>query len=79
MRNSSANVLAIIGIVMVVAGLAGFALPRFTTRQTTEVARIGDIKLETTQSNTRIIPPLLSGGVLLAGVLLIGAGVLRRR
>lgn len=39
------------------------------------MARIGDLKLQTTESTSHVIPPLLSGSVLVLGVILIGAGL----
>lgn len=67
------------GAVLVALGLIGFAIPLFTTQQTKDVARIGDLKLQTTESTSHVIPPLLSGGVLVLGAILIGAGLYRRR
>ena len=66
------------GALLVLLGLVGFAMPIFTTHQTTEVAKIGDLKLEATESKSYVIPPLLSGGALALGVVLIGAGIVRR-
>ena len=51
----------------------------FTTQETTELARIGELKLETTQTTTHVIPPLLIGGVLVVGVIVLGAGLYRKR
>ncbi len=69
----------IIGVVLVALGLLGIAVPYFTTQQTTEVARLGDLKLQTTESKSYAIPPLVSGGAVVLGIVLIGAGVYRRR
>jgi hypothetical protein len=66
------------GAVLVLLGLLGFAVPFFTTQQTKDVATIGDLKLQTTESRSFAIPPLVSGGALELGVVLIGAGVYRR-
>jgi hypothetical protein len=74
----SRSPLIIGGAVLVALGLIGFALPIFTTQQTKEVARIGDLKLQTTESTQYSVPPLLSGGVLVLGVILIGAGLYRK-
>ena len=74
----SRSPLIIGGVVLVALGLIGFAIPMFTTQQTTEVARIGDLKLQTTESTSHVVPPLLSGGVLVLGVILIGAGLYRK-
>jgi hypothetical protein len=66
------------GAVLVLLGLFGYAVPFFTARQTKDVATIGDVKIQTAESTTYAIPPLLSGGALALGVVLIGAGVFRR-
>ena len=73
------NGLMILGVVLVVAGLLGFAIPVFTTHQTRDVARIGELKIQTTEDTPHIIPPLLSGGVLMLGVVLIGLSVYQKR
>ena len=51
----------------------------FTTHQTTDVAKIGDLKLQATQNTAYVIPPLASGGALALGIVLIGAGFFRTR
>jgi hypothetical protein len=79
MARSSTNGLTIGGAILVLAGLVGFAIPIFTTQQTTEVARIGDLKIQATESTSHAIPPLVSGGVLVLGIVLIGAGLFSRR
>jgi hypothetical protein len=66
------------GAVLVLLGLLGFAVPFFTTQQTKDVATIGDLKLQTTESRSFAIPPLVSGGALALGVVLIGPGIYRR-
>jgi hypothetical protein len=69
----------ILGAVLAIAGLLFIAIPTFTTHQTNEVARIGDLHLNATESKNYFVPPLVSGGAVLIGVVLIGAGVMRRR
>jgi len=71
--------LIVVGAVLVVLGLIGFAIPIFTTQETTELARVGELKLQTTQTTSHVIPPLLVGGVLVAGVILLGAGFCRKK
>jgi len=75
----SRSPLIVLGAVLIVLGLVGFAVPMFTTQETTELARLGELKLETTQTTTHVIPPLLIGGVLMVGVILLGAGLYRKR
>jgi len=71
--------LVVVGAVLVILGLIGFAIPIFTTQETTELARVGELKLQATESTSHIIPPLLSGGVLVLGIVLIGAGLYRKK
>ena len=71
--------LTLIGAVLIVIGLIGFAIPIFTTEQTKDVAKVGDLKLQTTESTSHVIPPFLSGGVLVLGIVLVGAGFYRKR
>ena len=67
------------GAVLALLGLIGLAVPVFTTQETKEVAKIGDLKLQTTENKSHVIPPILSEGALALGVALIGAGFYVRR
>jgi hypothetical protein len=73
------NGLVIVGVILTLLGLLGLAIPIFTTQQTKEVAHIGDIKLQTTESTAHVVPPVVSGGALVLGIVLIGAGLYVRR
>jgi hypothetical protein len=75
----SRSLLMIGGAILVLIGLIGLAIPVFTTQQTTDVARIGDVKIQSTESTSHVIPPIVTGGALVLGVLLLGAGVLQKR
>jgi hypothetical protein len=79
MGRSGYGLFLLTGAALVLLGALGFAIPIFTTQQTKDVAKIGDLKLQTTESTSFVIPPVLSGGVLLLGVVLIGAGFYQRR
>ena len=79
MGRSSMNGLMIGGAVLALLGLVGFAIPVFTTQQTKDVAKVGDLKLQATESTSHVVPPILSGGALVLGVVLIGAGLYRKR
>ncbi len=67
-----------VGVLLVVLGVLGLAIPYFTTSHTSDVARLGDVKLQTTETESHDIPPLAAGGVLVVGVLLLGAGFFRK-
>jgi len=73
------NKLAMGGVVLALLGILGFAIPIFTTERTKDVAKIGDMKLQATESTSHIVPPMLAGGVLILGILLIGVSGLQRR
>jgi hypothetical protein len=72
------NGLTLGGVALVLLGLAALAIPVFTTQQTKEVARIGDLKIQTTEDKSFAVPPLVAGGAVVLGLVLIGAGVYRR-
>lgn len=76
---SSMNWAVIGGAILLLLGLIGFAIPIFSTQETKDVVAIGDVKIQTTQSTEHSIPPLLSGSSVVLGVLLIGAGLYRKR
>lgn len=73
------NTLMLSGALLALLGIAGLASPVFTTRQTTDVARIGELRIQTQEESSHAIPPLVSGGALILGVILIGGGFYRRR
>ena len=75
----SMSALMIVGAVFVLLGLLALAIPVFTTHQTTDVARIGDLKLQTTENKSYVIPPFVAGGALVLGIVLIGAGFYQDR
>jgi hypothetical protein len=78
MGRSPMTGLMIGGAALLLLGLIGFAVPYFTTQQTKDVAKVGDLKLQTTEQTTYAVPPLVSGGAVVLGVVLIGAGLYRR-
>lgn len=73
------NGLMMIGVILVALGVVGFAIPVFTTQKTENVATIGNLKIQDTHDVWHQIPPLLSGGVLVLGLVLVGAGLARNR
>jgi hypothetical protein len=75
---SRMNGLMIVGVIFLIAGRLGFAIPVFTTQKTEDVVRLGDVRIQSTQDVSHNIPPILSGGLLILGVVLIGVGVYGR-
>lgn len=72
------NGLLIVGVVLVVLGIAGFAIPVFTTQKTEEVVHVGDLKIQSSEDISHRIPTLLSGGALALGLVLIGVSLYRK-
>ena len=68
-----------LGAFIALLGVLGLAIPVFTTSQTRDVASLGDIKIQSTEQSTHVVPMALSAGGLLLGLALIGAGVYTRR
>ena len=66
------------GVIFVFLGVLGFAIPFFTTSETKDVVKVGDFKLQTTESTSHAVPPMAAGGLLVLGVLLLGAGFFKK-
>ena len=67
------------GAVAAVLGVLALAIPAFTTEKTTDVAKIGDLKLTAKEETHHVIPPIIGPAALAIGVVLIGAGFFARR
>jgi hypothetical protein len=67
------------GAILTLLGIMGLAIPEFTASQTKDVAELGDLKFQSTEQSTHVVPQALSGGVLILGVILIGVGVFQKR
>ena len=70
--------LVIAGAILVLLGIIGFAIPVFQTKETKDVARVGDLKLQATETTSHVIPPIVSGAAIVLGIVLIGAGYFRK-
>ena len=58
--------IVLFGAILALLGLIAFAMPSFNTE-------------ETKDEEPHFIPPIVSGGAMVLGVLLIGAGVMMNR
>ena len=67
------------GAILAILGIVGLSIPEFSTSRTKDVAKLGDLKLQSTEQTTHVVPQTLSGGVLILGVVLIGVGVFQKR
>src|SRR5262245_13349356 len=71
--------LVLVGALMAILGLGLFVYPAITTQETKEVAKVGPLHVDKTDEQTHFIPPLLSGGILVIGVVVLTAGLVRDR
>jgi hypothetical protein len=67
------------GALLALLGILGLAIPAFTTSQTKDIAKVGDLKIQSTEHSTHVIPQALSVGAIALGLILIGAGIYGRR
>jgi hypothetical protein len=65
----------ILGAAVVLIGLIMFAAPNFNTESTKDVVRLGDLKVQAKTEEPHVIPPIVGGGAIALGLLLIGAGI----
>jgi len=68
-----------LGAVIALVGLIGLAIPVFTTSQTKNVASLGNLKIQSTEQSTHVVPMALSASGLVLGLVLIGIGAYTRR
>jgi hypothetical protein len=76
---SSMSALMIAGAILALLGIAGLAIPEFTTQHTEQVAKVGPVQVNATERDSHFVPPAGAGGALVLGVVLLGAGFMRRR
>ena len=69
----------IFGAVLALLGLVAFAMPSFNTEETKDVVKLGDVKVQARTEEPHFIPPIVSEGAMLLGILLIGAGLVMNR
>jgi hypothetical protein len=68
----------IIGIALIVLGIAAFALGGISYTDREKVLDIGPLEATTEERKTIPLPPILGGAALVAGVVLVIAGARRR-
>jgi hypothetical protein len=67
----------IIGIILIVVGLVGFALGGFSFTQKEKVLDVGPIEATAEDKETVPIPPILAGLALVGGIVLVAASARR--
>ena len=75
----SKNGLMTAGAILAVLGVLALAIPAFTTTETKDVAKIGDLKVTKQEDTRHIVPPFVGPAALVVGLALIGVAVFARR
>jgi hypothetical protein len=68
----------IVGIVLIIIGIVGFAIGGFSFTHEKQDAKIGPVAIEHKQTSTVPIPPILSGIALVGGIALVVVGAKSR-
>ena len=63
------------GGIIALLGLVAFAIPSFNTERNQDVVKFGDLKVQAKTEEPHFIPPVVSVGAMVLGVVLIGAGM----
>ena len=71
--------IVLFGAVLALLGLIAFAIPSFNTEETKDVVKFGDLRVQAKTEELHFIPPIVSGGAMVLGILLIGAGMVMNR
>ncbi len=72
------RLLLLAGAIILLLGIAGIAVPYFTTQQTKDVADVGPLHVKATEQQSHVIPPLLSESAIVVGAVLMGVAFVRR-
>jgi hypothetical protein len=64
----------IIGLILIVIGIVGFAVGGFSFTHEHQDAKVGPLNIEHKQTSTVPIPPILSGIALVGGIALVVVG-----
>jgi hypothetical protein len=68
----------IIGILLILLGIVGFAVGGFSFTHEHQDAKVGPIDIEHKQTSTVPVPPILSGIALVGGIALVVVGAKSR-
>ena len=73
MSGVSKNGLMMAGLIVGLVGAVAIAVPVFSTAETKDVVKLGDLRVTATEQTSHVIPPVLGPAALVVGVVLFGA------
>lgn len=71
--------LTLIGIVLIVLGIAGFVFPRITYTEDRTTLDLGPVTIQAKKQRTVSIPDIAAGAAVAAGTVMVVVGAGRRR
>jgi hypothetical protein len=77
-EDTLSRLLFLAGAIILLLGIAGVAVPYFTTEQTKNVANVGPLHVQATEQQSHVIPPLLSESAIVVGIVMMGVAFVRR-
>jgi hypothetical protein len=78
MSTATSNPLVLGGALLAIAGIAGLTVPVFSTHKLTDVAKVGDVKLQADEPTTHVVPTALAAAVIAIGAALVVIGLTRK-
>ena len=67
-----------LGALLASLGILGLTVPVFTTTQTKDIVKLGELKVQNTERSVHVVPLPLSAGALVLGIVLMGAGLYQK-
>lgn len=64
----------LLGIILMAIGIFALAYQGFTYNETEHDAQLGPIEIQDTETKTVPVPPLVGGGIVLTGAILLAIG-----
>jgi hypothetical protein len=68
------SITSVVGILLILAGLATFAYQGISYTKREKVAQIGDLQLTADTQKTIYFPPIFGGAAIVAGIILVVVG-----
>jgi hypothetical protein len=66
------------GALLVLLGTLGLTIPVFTTSETKDIVKLGELRIQNTEQSLHVVPLPLSAGALVLGLVLMGAGLYQK-
>lgn len=72
------STISIVGILLIVFGILAFAYQGITYTKRENIAQLGDLKVTADTQKTVYFPPILGGASIVAGVVLVIVGRIKK-